>query len=85
MTDPGKKPEYLRMTKDEISAAFNRLGLSPNQFCRMTGSAYKRVTGDWLEGRDVPPWVPVLLASWEASPEAFEAAKAETTLRLLND
>lgn len=83
MTDPGKKPEYRRMTKAEISAAFNRLGLSPNEFCRLTGSAYKRVTGEWLEGRDIPQWVAVLLASWLASPRAFEAAKIESESRLL--
>lgn len=85
MTDPGKKPEYLRMTKDDISSAFNRLGLSPNEFCRMTGSAYKRVTGDWLEGRDIPQWVAVLLASWLASPQAFEAAKFEAEQRLASE
>lgn len=83
MTDQGKKPEYRRMTKAEISAAFNRLGLSPNEFCRLTGSAYKRVTGDWLEGNDVPQWVAVLLATWLASPQAFEAAKIEAQSRLL--
>ena len=85
MIDPGKKPEYLRMTKDEISSAFNRLGLSPNQFCRLTGAAYGRVTKDWLEGRDVPPWVPVLLSSWLASSQAFEAAKIEAETRLISE
>lgn len=83
MTDPGKKPEYRRMTKDEISSAFNRLGLSPNEFCSITGSAYKRVVGDWLEGRDIPQWVAVLLASWLASEQAFAAAKVESESRLL--
>lgn len=82
MTDPGKKPEYQRMTAAEISAAFNRLGLSPNEFCRITGSAYKRVVGSWLEGEDIPQWVPVLLASWLASPQAFEAAKMEAQSRI---
>lgn len=83
MTDPGKKPEYRRMTAAEISASFNRLGLSPNEFCRITGSAYKRVTGSWLEGEDIPQWVPVLLASWLASSQAFEAAKVEADSRLI--
>ena len=70
------------MTKAEISAAFNRLGLTPNEFCRITGSAYKRVTGTWLEGEDVPQWVAALLASWLASPQAFEAAKMEAERRM---
>ncbi len=83
MTDPGKKPEYRRMTAAEISEAFNRLGLSPNEFCRLTGSAYKRVTGEWLEGRDIPQWVPALLSSWLASPEAFEAARQDAKSRLI--
>ena len=81
MIEPGKKPDYNRMTKDELSSAFNRLGLTPNEFCRLTNSAYKRVTGDWLEGRDIPLWVPVLLSSWLASPDALQASIDEAERR----
>jgi hypothetical protein len=84
MTEPGRKPDdFKRMSGDELSAALKRLGLTPNQFCRMTGAAYKRLTTDWLNGENVPLWVPVLLASWLASPQAFEAAKVEAQSRLL--
>lgn len=85
MNHPGQKPDaFKRMSGDELSAALNRLGLSAGQFARLTGASFKRVSTDWLDGENVPLWVPVLLSSWLASPVAFEAAKIEADRRLMD-
>lgn len=68
------RARYARMTPEDLSADLKRLGITANDFARISGAQYERVV-KWLEGReDAPPWVPVVTALL-ALPGGLEKAR----------
>lgn len=75
---------YDAMEPDEFSDALQRHGMKRDAFSRITGADPNTVRR-WHRGDvPIPPWVPIILASWDA-PTAIGRARSEANRRLKFD
>lgn len=75
---------YDPMTPDEFADALQHHGMKRDAFSRITGADANTVRR-WHKGDlAIPPWVPVMLAAWQA-PTAIGHARSEANRRLRLD
>lgn len=53
------------MTKKEFDLRLEQLGLSRKDFAELSGIAYKSMSSNWKEDKEVPSWVEPFLNLYE--------------------